>query len=115
MSVPLQVRLDTQADPPTAVAAISGDACNTQSDQLTQALAQLAEQPTDIVVLDLSGLKFIASVALAQLIEFHLKLKQTGKQLRIAGASPQIEGVFRTTQLIKVFPLYPSIDDALPQ
>ena len=114
MPEPLQIQLDQHTDPPAAVAHLSGDASNAHAEPLRQALTQLKQDTAPLVIIDLTQLNFIASVAIAQLIELHLDLQQAGRQLRIAGANRQITGLFKTTQLVKVFPLFNNIADAMP-
>lgn len=95
------------------VACLSGEATNEHADDLRQAFVPILKARALCVVLDLSDLAFIASLALAELIDLRRNLQTYGGQLRLAGARPDIERLFRTTRLSELFPMYPTADAAL--
>lgn len=108
---PFTIEIDQRDE--TLVARLAGDASNVHADQIRTALAKLAEEQANQVVVDLRELTFIASMSLAELIELSHKLNDKGTTLRLCGATADIEGVFRTTHLNRFFPMFPSVEDAI--
>jgi len=108
---PFDIQIDQRTD--AVVARLSGSASNAQADRLRTTLAELAEEDETRVVVDMQELSFIASMSLAELLQLHLKLKQSGRRLRLSGATDPIADVFKKTRLVELFPLYPSIDEAI--
>lgn len=70
------------------------------------------ENGPDVVVLDLQNVDFVDSSGLGAIVA---SMKAMGKErtLALVGLTPTVEKVFRLTRMDKVFPLYPSLDDAL--
>jgi len=100
-------------DPRGTVATISGEVHNDRALKVREALADLLEQRADRVVIDLRELRFIASMALAELIHFRREIQSYGGRLRLAGAPDAIVNLFQTTHLADLFPMYPTPDEAL--
>ena len=107
--------LDIQIEerPDIAVARLRGNASNTEADKLRNALLTLGNERFERVVIDLNDLHFIASMALAELIEFHQVLNKSGNRLHLCGAHDSIADLFRKTRLAEVFPLFDDVDAAI--
>jgi anti-sigma B factor antagonist len=71
----------------------------------------LALQPKALIV-DLSGVTFLASVGLRLLVTTHHKVSQSG-QFAVVAAGPVTRRPIELTQLDEVFSLYPTLDEAL--
>jgi len=56
------------------------------------------------VVVDLGGVRFVASHGLRMLIQLHKLLKAEGRALRVRGLCPQVRRVFETTGLFQAMP-----------
>jgi anti-anti-sigma factor len=95
------------------VAHLRGNASNNQANILHEALAGILQDRPSPVVIDVDALDFIASAALAELINFRQNLRVYGGRLRLAGARDQIADVLRTTHLADLFPMFRNADDAL--
>lgn len=70
------------------------------------------EDGADVVVLDLQQVEFVDSSGLGAIVA-SLKAMGKGRTLALAGLTPTVEKVFRLTRMDSVFPMYPSLDDAL--
>lgn len=107
----LEIQIDQRPD--AAVAHLRGNASNTEAEHLRAALLELGAASYDHVVIDLDELEFIASMALAELIEFHQNIHKSGGRLRLCGAHDAIADLFKKTRLVEVFPLFETIDEAI--
>ena len=60
---------------------------------------------------EFTGVEFLSSAALSQLILFHKKVKQVNGFLRLCGLRPQIGEVFSISRLDRVFDIHRSCSD----
>jgi anti-sigma B factor antagonist len=73
--------------------------------------AATAVSPTKIIV-DLTGVDFIDSTALAVLVQAMKRSRQHGGDVRLAGLRPNVRIIFELTRLDQVFEIYPELPDA---
>ena len=71
----------------------------------------LAEGPKALIV-DLSGVTFLASVGLRLLVSTHEKLSGSG-QFAVVASGPITSRPIQLTKLDEVFAMYPTLDEAL--
>ncbi|HEV2287474.1 MAG TPA: STAS domain-containing protein [Candidatus Acidoferrales bacterium] len=64
------------------------------------------------VILDLSEVRLIDSAGVGQVVKSFTRLKKSGGDLRVAGASGMLDGVFKLTQVHKVIGMYPNVQEA---
>jgi anti-anti-sigma factor len=81
-------------------------------DQLQSELIQLVEQPADPLVLDLSELTFICSLGLGALIDTYLRAASKST-VRVVSPNPNIRALLEVTKLVKLFPPYDSVENAI--
>jgi anti-anti-sigma factor len=108
-------RVHVEQRPGWTVAHLQGNASCTGVGPMREALADLLSDRHPAVVLDLSELTFINSLALGVLVEFRRDVQAYGGQLRLAGASAQIAEVFRKTRLVELFPMFDTAEHAVEQ
>lgn len=80
------------------------------ADELTGA----GEAPRAFVVLDLTGVSFIASAGLAVLVEHHQRGQRTGNELRIVVGDSVVGRAIERTGLAQFLPVYATTAEALP-
>jgi len=68
-----------------------------------------------LVVLDLSGVSMLPSMALGLLVQINGKCKAREQRLKLAGVSAQVRQVFSITRLDRAFQFADSVDAALAQ
>jgi anti-sigma B factor antagonist len=78
----------------------------------SQKIAGLLPQARQVVV-DLSGLESIDSAGLGELVVVHMWIRASGCALKLAGANARIQRLLELTNLLSVFDVHPSLDDAL--
>ena len=64
------------------------------------------------VILDLSEVRLIDSAGVGQVVKSFTRLKKSGGDLRVAGVSGMLDGVFKLTQVHKVIGMYASAQEA---
>ncbi len=65
------------------------------------------------VLVDMSDVQFVASLALRMLLTQLKEAKQIGGDLRLSGLQPQIAEVFRKSRFDTLFTIYPDHDTAI--
>ena len=71
----------------------------------------LSEEPKALIV-DLSGVTFLASVGLRLLVSTHEKVGESG-QFAVVASGPITSRPIQLTKLDEVFAMYPTLDEAL--
>jgi len=99
--------------PEGVIARLEGSAANAEVDSLHDTLADLLNQRVDHVVLDLQRLEYLASMALAELIQFRRDMQAYGGRLRLAGARDNIAELFHQTRLNDIFPMFDDPESAM--
>lgn len=65
------------------------------------------------VIFDVSGVSQIDSAGVGQIVKSFARLKKSGGELRLAGVTGMLDGVFKITQVHKVIVMYPTPQAAL--
>jgi anti-sigma B factor antagonist len=78
----------------------------------SQKIAELLPHARRVVV-ELSGLEVIDSAGLGELVVVHMWIKASGCCLKLAGANPRVRQLLELTNLLSVFEVHPTLDDAL--
>jgi len=76
-------------------------------------LAEALANQSGNVLVDMSQVEFVASLALRLLLTQHKELRQRGGELRLSGLRPPIAEVFRKSRFDTLFTIYPDRDTAL--
>ena len=110
--------LDITTEGSAAVASFRS-ACVSDVAEITSAATQInqyieANRPQRIVF-DFAGVKFLSSQVLGLLLEARARLAPHQGQVAITSLSPQLERVFKITNLDKIFRFYPDRAAALGQ
>ena len=110
--------LDIATEGHAAVASFKGS-CLSDVAEITSASAQVKQyidtnQPREMVF-DFNGVKFFSSQVLGLLLEARARLESHRGQMAITSLSPQLERVFKITNLDKIFRFYPDRAAALQQ
>ena len=73
----------------------------------------LAQPDVQTLVLDLSGVEYIDSAGLSALLLAQRQQTHHGGDVRIAGARDEVRSLLVLTALDRVFPMYPTVEEAL--
>ena len=78
----------------------------------SQKIAELLPHVRQIVV-DCTDLEVIDSAGLGELVVVHMWIRASGCSLKLAGLNPRIQHTLELTNLLSVFDVHPTLDDAL--
>lgn len=78
----------------------------------SQKIAELLPNARRVVV-ELSGVEVIDSAGLGELVVVHMWIRASGCSLKLAGANPRVRELLELTNLMSVFDVHPTLDDAL--
>ncbi len=98
-----------------AVMKVSGSVSMSEADTLRDRLEGLAAQHVPVIVLDLREMDFISSLGLGAIISGHLKCRHHHGQIKLVSPTQAVRELLETTQLDRLFGVYESVDQALPQ
>lgn len=71
------------------------------------------EQPTPRLLINFENVDHLSSAALGTLITINNKVRNKEGQLRLAGIDPQIYEIFKITNLVKLFKVHDTPEDAM--
>jgi anti-sigma B factor antagonist len=92
---------------------VSGRLTSFETVALRDAIAQLLKQKRNQIVLNLSGLQYIDSSGIGELARNYVSVVKQGGQMKVVGLSSKVEDVLKITQLYRVFPEFPSEEEAV--
>jgi anti-anti-sigma factor len=78
-------------------------------------LATLRLEPATHLLLDMSGLSFLDSAGVGALVTLFVSRRKQGKTLALAALTVQGTAVMQVAGLLKLLPVYPSVEQALAQ
>jgi anti-sigma B factor antagonist len=78
-------------------------------------IRELVEEGKTNFVVDLSLVKHINSCGLGSLVCALTKARRSGGDIRLAGLGSNVEELFKLTQLIMIFKISPTVEDAVAQ
>jgi anti-sigma B factor antagonist len=82
---------------------------------LKEAVASAVEAGSRHVLLDLSGVNYIDSTRLGEIIASHVTVSRRGGHLRLVGTPERITELLAIAGLAGVFERYPTVDAAVAQ
>ena len=84
-----------------------------ESAALRQAISDLLAGKHKDIVLNLSGLEYLDSSGIGELVRNYLTVIKNGGSLKVVGLSEKVGDILKITQLYKVFPEFPDEQAAL--
>jgi anti-anti-sigma factor len=76
-------------------------------------IATLPPEPAAHLILDMSGLSFLDSAGVGALVTLFVSRRSKGKTLALAALTVQGAAVMQVAGLLKLMPVYPSVEQAL--
>lgn len=107
---PLEIH--TVARPLGLLVQMHGDAGVTAMEPLRHVVDRLIAKPPARLVVDLSGLAFIASLGLGQLVRLAVAVRNKGGLFRVCGAHPGITQAILKSKLNELMPVFRDLADA---
>jgi anti-sigma B factor antagonist len=102
-----------QAGPETAIVILSGKLMlGSGTEQIVALVNELLAHGTRNVVFDLASVTALDSTGVGQFIASFNKIVSAGGEMRMAGATGHILQTFRVSRLDRMFPFFPSAEEA---
>ena len=107
----MELSVDRQSD--ITVVKVIESVDSADSDALLTFLNDIIEAGQTRLVVDLSDMDFIVSMALGVFVQTYTRLRAADGFLRLAAPQPPILRVIKTTALDRLLPIYDSLAQAL--
>jgi anti-anti-sigma factor len=78
-------------------------------------ISTMRPEPTVHLVLDMSALTFLDSAGVGALVSLFVTRRNNGKTLSLAALTQQGNAVMQVSGLLKLLPVYPSVQEAVSQ
>jgi anti-anti-sigma factor len=78
-------------------------------------ISTMRPEPANHLVLDMSGLSFLDSAGVGALVSLFVSRRNHSKTMALAGLTQQGNAVMQVSGLLKLLPVYPSVEQALAQ
>lgn len=98
---------------PVTVLAVAGEIDHDSREVLGRAATAVLHDGGTRLVLDLAGVSFCDSGGLSLLVDLHRATAARGGSLRLACLQPDVLGVITATNLDRLLPVHPSVEDAV--
>ncbi len=98
---------------PISLLDVSGRLTSFEIGALRDSISRLLKQDRKNIVLNLSGLQYLDSSGIGELVRIYVSVVKVSGQMKVVGLSPKVEEILKITQLYQVFPEFPSEEAAL--
>ena len=103
-----------QSGPGTAIVTLSGKMMlGSGTERVLALVEQLLGEGTKNVVFDLAGVTALDSTGVGQFIASFNKIMASGGEMRMAGASGHVLQTFHVSRLDRMFPFFPTTEEAV--
>lgn len=85
------------------------------SPQLRKTLQEITEKDTVNLLINLEAVSYMDSSGLATLVEVFQRISGLGKKLALFSLQDTVKNIFSITRLDEIFPIYPSLEEALKE
>ena len=90
-----------------ALVDVTGRLTSFESKAFQQMIQDLLKQGQTNIVLNLTGLEYLDSSGIGELVHNYLSVVKKGGAMRVVGLAPKVEEILKITQLYQVFPEFP--------
>ncbi len=92
---------------------VNGKLTSFESRAFQQMINGLLKQGHTNIVLNLTGLEYLDSSGIGELVRNYMSVVKKGGAMKVVGLAPKVEAILRVTQLYQVFPEFPDEASAL--
>jgi len=105
--------LDSRVERGCLILAVSGELVRYRCGRLINGIRENLNPGVQKVIIDARGLTHMTASALAELVEIHMLLAESGRQLVLAAPSAQVRRLLVLGFLDKLILTVPAVEDAL--
>jgi len=92
---------------------ITGRLTSFEGPAFREAIQQLLREGNSNIVLNLTGLDYLDSSGIGELVRNYLSVVKKGGAMKVVGLAPKVDEILKITQLYQVFPEFPDEESAL--
>jgi anti-sigma B factor antagonist len=92
---------------------VAGRMTSFENSALRDAITRLLKEGRKNIVLNLGALDYLDSSGIGELARSYVSVVKNGGEMKVVGLSAKVEEVLKITQLFRVFPEFPSEEDAV--
>ncbi len=92
---------------------VSGKLTSFESTAFRDAILGLLESGHRNILLNLTGLEYLDSSGIGELVRNYLSVVKRGGAMKVVGLAPRVDQILKITQLYQVFPEFPDEASAL--
>ena len=92
---------------------VSGRLTSFESKAFRQLISDLTRQGHANIVLNLTGLEYLDSSGVGELVRNYMSVVKKGGAMKVIGLAPKVQEILKVTQLYQVFPEFPDEASAL--
>jgi anti-sigma B factor antagonist len=96
-----------------SVVEVSGKLTSFESGALRNSIAQLLKEGRKQILLNLSGLRYLDSSGIGDLVHTYMSVIKSGGEMKVVGLTDKVEEILKITQLYQVFPEFRDEQSAL--
>ena len=86
-----------------SVVEVTGKLTSFESGALRNSIAQLLNEGRKLILLNLSGLVYLDSSGIGELVHAYMSVIKRGGEMKVVGLSDKVEEILKITQLYQVF------------
>jgi anti-sigma B factor antagonist len=86
-----------------SVVEVSGKLTSFESGALRNSIAQLLKEGRKQILLNLSGLRYLDSSGIGDLVHTYMSVIKSGGEMKVVGLTDKVEEILKITQLYQVF------------
>lgn len=96
-----------------ALVTVTGRFTSFETKAFREVIQGLVKQNQTNIVLNLSGLDYLDSSGIGELVRNYMTVVKKGGAMKVVGLAPKVEEILKVTQLYQVFPEFPDEASAL--
>lgn len=112
MPLTASVTTDDSSPQPYTLVELAGEADVTGSETLHVLLEEQTSKRPGLLIIEMSALRYMDSMALQAILRAHLALGQGGGRLVLVSPHDTVARVLHMTEVDRIVPVYPSVADA---
>lgn len=109
------MNINIERKPNTVIIKPLGEIDLHNSPQLRKTLQEVIKQNTVNLLINLEAVSYVDSSGLATLVEVFQQISKQGKKLALFSLQDTVKNVLSITRLDEIFPIYPSLEEALKE
>jgi anti-sigma B factor antagonist len=98
---------------PASLVDVTGSFTSFEAGALRQTITGLIAEKRNDIVLNLSGLEYLDSSGIGELVRNYMTVIKSGGTMKVVGLSAKVDEILKITQLYRVFPEFPDEESAL--